>query len=182
MPRMEDAAAESDCSNATLCKNCSKALQKPFVCARCKTATYCSKDCQIKAWKAGHKGECVAAARSGTRTAAKPTADQMRVLKMLDQLVGAADWRSVAAQERAARAVAAAVRTSMPGNASFVYCTLGNAYWSQGDFNKAIEYYTQDLATAKEVGHRAWEGKTYGNLGNAYDSLGDFSKAIEYHA
>ena len=48
-------------SSATLCGNCSKALQKPLVCARCKTATYCSKDCQTKAWKAGHKRECVAA-------------------------------------------------------------------------------------------------------------------------
>ena len=47
MPRTEDAAAESDSSNATLCDNCSKALQKPLVCARCKTATYCSKDCQV---------------------------------------------------------------------------------------------------------------------------------------
>mgnify|MGYP000415394778 CR=1 FL=1 len=82
--------------------------------------------CQTKAWKAGHKGECVAAAcRADTRTAAKPTADQMRVLKMLEQLAGAADWRGVAAQERAARAVAAAVRTSMPSIASFVYRTLG---------------------------------------------------------
>ena len=47
MQRTEDAAAESDSSNATLCGNCSKALQKPLVCARCKTATYCSKDCQV---------------------------------------------------------------------------------------------------------------------------------------
>ena len=131
MPRTEDAAAKSDSSNATLCDTCSKALQKPLVCARCKTATYCSKDCQvltrapqtnrekkshanaspslsptrtlslcccqIKAWKAGHKGNCVAAARADT-TASKPTADQMRVLKMLEQLAGAADWRGVAAQ------------------------------------------------------------------------------------
>ena len=49
MPRTEDAAAESDSSNATLCADCSKALQKPLVCARCKTATYCSKDCQVHA-------------------------------------------------------------------------------------------------------------------------------------
>jgi len=47
MPTTENAAAESDSSNATLCDNCSKALQKPLVCARCKTATYCSKDCQV---------------------------------------------------------------------------------------------------------------------------------------
>ena len=47
MPRTEDSAAESDSSNATLCDTCSKALQKPLMCARCKTATYCSKDCQV---------------------------------------------------------------------------------------------------------------------------------------
>jgi hypothetical protein len=47
MPRTEDAAAKSVSSNATLCDNCSKALQKPLLCARCKTATYCSKDCQV---------------------------------------------------------------------------------------------------------------------------------------
>jgi hypothetical protein len=55
----------------------------------------------------------------GTRTAA--TADQMRVLRILMQLAVAADWRGVVAQERAARAVAAAMRTSMPGSASAVY-------------------------------------------------------------
>jgi len=137
--------------------------------------------CQIKAWKAGHKGECVAAARDDTRTAAKQTADQMRVLKMLGQLAGAADWRGVAAQERAARTVAAAVRTLMPGDASWVYCILGNAYYSLGDFNKAIEYHTQHLSIAKEVGDRVGEGGAYENLGNAYQSQGDFSKAIEYH-
>ena len=34
-------------SNATLCDKCSQALQKPLVCARCKTATYCLRDCQV---------------------------------------------------------------------------------------------------------------------------------------
>jgi tetratricopeptide (TPR) repeat protein len=136
--------------------------------------------CQIKAWKAGHKGEC-AAGTSGRATAAKPTADQMRVLEILEQLAGAADWRGVAAQERAARAVAAVVRTSMQDYASFVYCTLGNAYQSQGGVSKAIEYHTQDLAIAKEVGNRAGEGRAYGNLGISYQSQGDYAKAIEYH-
>ena len=87
----------------------------------------------------------MAAARADTRTAAKPTADQMRVLKMLEQLDGAADWRGVAAQERAARAVAAGVRTSMPGVASFVYCTLGIVFHSLGDYFKAIEYDMEHL-------------------------------------
>jgi hypothetical protein len=47
MPRTEDVGPESDSSSATLCGNCSKALEKPLVCARCKIATYCSRDCQV---------------------------------------------------------------------------------------------------------------------------------------
>jgi hypothetical protein len=57
------------------------------------TRTLCLCCCQIKAWKARHKGECKPAARADTRTGAKPTADQMRVLKTLAQLASAADWR-----------------------------------------------------------------------------------------
>jgi tetratricopeptide (TPR) repeat protein len=69
----------------------------------------------------------------------------------------------------------------MPCIASFVYCTLGNAYYSLGNFSKAIEYHKEHLTMAKEVGDRAGESRAYGNFGNAYQSLGDFSKAIEYH-
>ena len=42
--------------------------------------------------------------------------------------------------------------TSMPGIASFVYSTIGIAYEKLGIFNKAIEYHTQHLAIAKEMG------------------------------
>ena len=58
---------------------------------------------------------------------------------------------------------------------------LGIAYYSLGDFRKAIEYHERHLKISKEVGDRAGEGKAYGNLGNAYHSLGDFHKAIEYN-
>ena len=150
------------------------------MCARCKTATYCSKDCQIKAWKARHKGDCTA--DSGTRTAAKPTADQIRVLEILEQLDDAADWRGVAAQERAARAVAAAVRTSVPSTAAWVYCTLGRAYRNLGNISKALEHHKEHLTIAKDVGDRAGVGAAYGNLGNAYRSQGDYAQAIEYQA
>jgi tetratricopeptide (TPR) repeat protein len=105
----------------------------------------------------------------------------MRVLEKPEQLAVAADWRGVAAQEGAARAVAAAVRTSMPRDASWVYGILGNVYRLQGDFAKAIEYHTQQLAIAKEVGDQFVEGHAYGGLGNTYQSQGDFAKVIEYH-
>ena len=67
----------------------SHANASPSLCLPTRTLSLCC--CQTKAWKAGHKGECAAAARADTHTAAKPTAEQMRVLKMLEQLAGAAD-------------------------------------------------------------------------------------------
>ena len=213
-------------SDATLsrCGNCRKALQRPLVCAGCKAATYCSKDCQvrlgharkyandlprppptltlslcgcqIKAWKAGHKGECAghqkrdiwgmragaaAASLSSSRKAAALTADQWRVLQQLEEHAAAADWRGVAALESAGNEVAAAVRAAMPGRAAYVHNVLGIAYGSIGDYVKACVHVTQHLAIAKEMGDRAGEGRACNNLGNVYCSLGDYFKAIDYH-
>ena len=58
---------------------------------------------------------------------------------------------------------------------------LGIAYYSLGDFRKAIEYHERHLKISKEVGDRAGERIAYCYLGNAYHSLGHFQKAIEYH-
>jgi len=155
--------------------------------------------CQIKAWKAGHKGECGVASRAlnrkeidrayrrglrqdaDTRTAATPTAYQWRVLRRLEQLAAADDWRGVVALEPASREVAQDVGTATPDHAAFAYCILGVAYQSLGGFSKAIEYQMQCLAIAKKAGDRVGEGKACGNIGNAYQSLGDVGKAIDYH-
>ncbi|KAL9951531.1 hypothetical protein ACROYT_G044207 [Oculina patagonica] len=59
--------------------------------------------------------------------------------------------------------------------------SLGNAYYSLGDYNQAIEYYAQHLNIAQELGNKAGEGCAYGNLGNAYRSLGDLKQAKECH-
>ena len=58
------------------------------------------------------------------------------------------------------------------------YRGLGIAYFSQGDFRKAIEYHENHLKIAKEIGDRAGKGRAYGSLGNAYFSLGDIRKAF----
>lgn len=44
-----------------ICANCGKQRDKECVlkaCARCKVFSYCSKECQVKHWKAGHKADC----------------------------------------------------------------------------------------------------------------------------
>ncbi|MEW6735808.1 MAG: tetratricopeptide repeat protein [Acidobacteriota bacterium] len=57
---------------------------------------------------------------------------------------------------------------------------LGLAYWSLGEYRKAIEYHEQSLTTAREIGDRKGEGNALCNLGNAYAALGDTHKAISY--
>ena len=40
------------------CNCCHKTTSNYQRCSACKRAYYCSKECQVKAWKAGHKAEC----------------------------------------------------------------------------------------------------------------------------
>jgi tetratricopeptide (TPR) repeat protein len=58
---------------------------------------------------------------------------------------------------------------------------LGNAYYSLGDYRKAIELHEQALAIAREIGDRRGEGQDLGNLGNTYNSLGEYRKATEFY-
>ena len=75
---------------ARLCDwaDCCIQLHQPILrCAKCLTAAYCSKPCQSKAWKAGHKRECVDRGSAGVvpsmaHTAKTDvTADQMKMMK-----------------------------------------------------------------------------------------------------
>jgi len=58
---------------------------------------------------------------------------------------------------------------------------LGLAYSDLGQVEKAITYYEQALAIAREIGHRQGEGAHLGNLGVAYRDLGQVEKAITYY-
>jgi tetratricopeptide (TPR) repeat protein len=58
---------------------------------------------------------------------------------------------------------------------------LGNAYYSPGQVERAIEYYQQALAVSSEIGDRRNEGTWLGNLGLAYSDLGLTEQAIEYY-
>ena len=51
--------------------------------------------------------------------------------------------------------------------------SLGVAYYSLGDYAKAIDYLQQHLTIARQIKDRESEGIALGNLGNAYYSLGD---------
>jgi CHAT domain-containing protein len=55
------------------------------------------------------------------------------------------------------------------------------AYLSLSQYEKAIGYFEQALAIAREVGNRAAEGTALNNLGSSYWSLSQNEKAISYH-
>ena len=67
------------------CADCCIQLHRPILrCAKCMNAAYCSKVCQSKAWKAGHKRECCGVDRGSAgkeEQTAKTnlTADQMNL-------------------------------------------------------------------------------------------------------
>ena len=67
------------------------------------------------------------------------------------------------------------------GSEGAAYTNLGIAYYSLGDYKKAIEFHLKSLKIAKEIGDKSAEGGACTNLGSAYEFLGDYEKAIEYH-
>ncbi|MCL6753132.1 tetratricopeptide repeat protein, partial [Nostoc sp. CCCryo 231-06] len=59
--------------------------------------------------------------------------------------------------------------------------SLGNAYNSLGQYQRAIDFHQQSLEISREIGDRNSEGKSLANLGNAYNSLGQYQRAIDFH-
>ena len=57
---------------------------------------------------------------------------------------------------------------------------LGNAYYSLGEYKRAINYHNQSLAIARAIGDRPQEAKSLSNLGLAYGSSGEYKRAIYY--
>ena len=58
---------------------------------------------------------------------------------------------------------------------------LGLAYADLGQVERAIGFYEQHLAIAREIGDRRGEGNALGNLGSAYADLGQVERAIGFY-
>ena len=119
MPRKQTAAAAGRARRRRLLQAVRLCRLRPAAgrtprCAQCQDAVYCSKKCQTRAWKAGHKRECVPAEgmlrgpeRRDTQQAASPSkmlTDQRHLLTRLNELQArptAYDWRVVLAPEHA---------------------------------------------------------------------------------
>ena len=62
-----------------------------------------------------------------------------------------------------------------------LWATSATPTTTLGEYRRAIEFYEQRLAIAREIGDRRGEGNALGNLGNAYRALGDTRRAIEFY-
>jgi tetratricopeptide (TPR) repeat protein len=59
--------------------------------------------------------------------------------------------------------------------------SLGNAYYSLGQYERAIAFYQQSLDIKKEIRDIQGESSSLGNLGSAYYSLGQYERAIAFN-
>jgi tetratricopeptide (TPR) repeat protein len=59
--------------------------------------------------------------------------------------------------------------------------TQGVSFAIQGDYAKAIEYYTQSLKIYEEIGNKSGIANSLYNIGLIHKNQGDFAKAIEYY-
>ena len=57
---------------------------------------------------------------------------------------------------------------------------LGLAYYSLGEYDRAIEFHQQSLNINQEIGNRQGEAQSLGNLGITYSSLGEYGRAIDF--
>ena len=58
---------------------------------------------------------------------------------------------------------------------------LGNAYYSQGDYAKAIDFHQQSLEIKREIGNLNGQATSLLNLGTAYAKTDDHWKSREHY-
>jgi tetratricopeptide (TPR) repeat protein len=63
-----------------------------------------------------------------------------------------------------------------------VAASLGNAYYSLGDYQRAIEFLSQHREMAEAIGDKGGVANSLSGLGLAYHSLGDYQRAIDFHS
>jgi tetratricopeptide (TPR) repeat protein len=58
---------------------------------------------------------------------------------------------------------------------------LGNVYRDQGQHDRAVEFITQSLDIAREIGDKRYEAVNLGNLGIVCEAQGQYERAVEWH-
>ncbi len=110
-----------------------------------------------------------------------PTSDQRRVWDKVVELAKAKSWRSLSVMAGDALRTARELREVVPRWATVIYHTLGNFYYSLGQYAKAKEMYEQGLVIFKEMGDIRGQVASLDSFGNFYQLVGQYAKATELY-
>ncbi len=59
--------------------------------------------------------------------------------------------------------------------------TQGASFYVKGEYNKAVDYFTQSLKIKEEIGDKKGVASTLNNIGIILKNLGDYDKAIDHY-
>ena len=62
------------------------------------------------------------------------------------------------------------------------YNNIGIICKNQGNYEKALEYYSKSLAIKEELSDKKGMGDSYNNIGIIYENQDNYEKALEYHS
>jgi tetratricopeptide (TPR) repeat protein len=152
------------------------------VCARCKGASYCSKVCQVTAWKAKHKRECVAAVPAATvasafLAAAAGTGDgaagaAAAIISIVDAAAGPGD-RGASADNAAAAGVQLQVQLQL---------TLRMQKFAvERDWEGVLSIESEVMTPMTPAYTSVLAATHYWIFGNAHHCSGNWVKAIWYY-
>ena len=158
-------------------------------CKRCGEVAYCSKQCQVAAWKNGHKAACRARDAEaknlfdivrlpGGLIRQTPSAYFKRVCKRLHDLFNDGKYLDVVEISDEALAVADQTHDIWPGTAARMYSMLGFSFLCVNDYTKSY----RALAKAKPLALQANDDKgllqVVNGLGSYYTQLGQYEEAL----
>lgn len=72
-------------------------------------------------------------------------------------------------------------RTCFLKSKAFALNNLGSIYKLKGDYDRAINFYTQSLNIKKKNGNKSGMAASLNNIGIIYNYRGDYAKAIKYY-
>jgi len=155
-------------------------------CARCKSVFYCSKECQVKAWKAGHKHTCAPAGSvAGDRSIAELAEAAQSSFRLHNQLHGLCsnrDWEGIVALDAETRAALPLLESrGHPGAGALVAC-LALGWGKLGEMKTALGLLRQHVKRVAEKGadddqmSPLWASE----IGTCYHQLGRDALAIGF--
>ena len=155
-------------------------------CARCKVAAYCSKECQVAAWKGGHKKVCKPPSQEISeqlRGLAQQAERENRDFGKMQQLFKMSQYEDLVKMAEEGLALAREVESVEPCRAAFIYIMLGKSFSMCGEHVKGLGLMEQARALRAVEGDQGpWvdlDVVLCNSLGLCHQKQGEHEKAIE---